>query len=188
MGNNFVENYESLSDDEIIAEINSGNYELLRIIIKRYLPVIWHYVNKYCGEAEREDAAQEASFALYSAVKKYNPELSSFTTFADLCIKRSVLSNLKTSQRKKNIPDELVSQLEDVEISDCNSPEKIFFEKESYKTLTDSIKLELSDMEYKVLQLFLSGKKYADIAEELKISEKSVDNSLARIRRKLKNK
>lgn len=188
MGNNFVENYESMSDDEIISEINAGNYELLQVIIKRYLPVIWHYVNKYCSGNDREDAAQEASFALYSAVKKYKPELSSFTTFADLCIKRSVLSNLKTSQRKKNIPDELVSQLEDIEIADCNSPEKIFFDKESYKTLTDSIKLELSGMEYKVLQLYLSGKKYADIAEELRISEKSVDNSLARIRRKLKNK
>ena len=57
-----------------------------------------------------------------------------------------------------------------------------------YKALTHSIKLELSGMELAVLQLFLSGKKYIDIADELGVSEKSVNNALMRIRRKLKDK
>ena len=73
------------------------------------------------------------------------------------------------------------------EIPDCNSPEKIFFDRESYKSLENSIKLELSGLEYSVLQLFLSGKKYIEIARELNISEKSVNNALIRIRKKLKS-
>ena len=60
MSIDFVENYKKLSDEEIVKLINSGEYGLLQIIITRYLPVILFYVNKYCAENEREDAAQEA--------------------------------------------------------------------------------------------------------------------------------
>ena len=100
----------------------------------------------------------------------------------------SVIDCAKRAGRKKNIPEELLEPIEDVSIPDCNSPEKIFFDKEAYKALTHSIKLELSGMELAVLQLFLSGKKYIDIADELGVSEKSVNNALMRIRRKLKDK
>ena len=71
---------------------------------------------------------------------------------------------------------------------DNNSPEKIFFDNEDFKSLKDTIKVELSSLEYEVLQLFLSGENYSAIAEKLGISEKSVDNSLTRVRKKLKCK
>lgn len=188
MRNNFVENYESMSDDDIISLINGGKFELLHVIINRYMPAINFYVKKYCNANYSEDAIQEATFALYSAVKNYDNAKSSFSTFASICIKRSVISAIKSLNRKRNIPDELLSSIQDVEIADCNSPEKIFFDKENFKTLTDTIKLELSALEYKVLSLYLSGKRYSEISCELSISEKSVDNSLARIRKKLKLK
>lgn len=188
MSIDFVENYENMSDEEIVALINGGEFELLQLVIARYLPRIHHYVGLYCAESEREDAVQEATYALYSAVKNFDGEKSSFSTFATLCIKRSVMASLKQSKRRKNIPDELLSPIDEVEITDSNSPEKIFFDKESYKTLTDSIRLELSGLEYSVLELFLEGDRYIDIAKKLSISEKSVNNALLRIRRKLKNK
>ena len=185
---NFVENYEKMSDDELIALINQGDYELLKILIERYYPVVLYFAKKYCPESLRDDAVQEANLALFSAVKGYDSEKASFSTFAALCIKRSVLNTADGRLRKKEIPEELVSSIEDVELIDRNSPEKIFFEREDYKTLADNIKLELSVMEYKVLQLYLSGERYADIADILDISEKSVSNALLRIRKKLKNK
>lgn len=185
---NFVENYNNLTDNEVILLIKKGDYELLQIIIERYYPVILSYIKKYCPEQYREDAVQEATLALYSAVKDYDPSKAAFSTFASLCVKRSVLSVLKSRQRKKTIPDELVSSIEEMELVDSNSPEKIFFEREDYKSLTDSIKLELSSLEYQVLQGFLSGEKYSDIAKRLALSEKSVDNALVRIRKKLKGK
>lgn len=188
MSNIFVENYENLPENEIISKINGGDYELLQVVINRYLPVIMHYVGKYCNPADREDAIQEATLALYSAVKTFDSEKSSFSTFATLCIKRSVIGTLRNSKKNRAIPSELVSSIEEVEVVDSNSAEKIFFEKQEYENLIKSIKLELSSLEYKVLNLFLSGKKYSDIAKALDITEKSVDNSLARIRRKLKCK
>jgi len=188
MGINFVENYENMSDDEIANQINSGKYELMQIIIDRYYPVILHNVRNYCPEAYREDAVQEANIALYSAVRNFDISKSAFSTFATLCIKRSVQSVLKAHKCKRYIPDELLSSIEDLEIIDDNSPEKIFLEREDYESLTNSIKLELSSLEYKVLQLHLSGEKYSQIADKLSISEKAVDNSLSRVRRKLKSK
>ena len=186
MRENFVENYENLSDDEIVSQIKKGDYELLQVIIDRYYPTMLKFVKKYCPSDYSEDALQEATLALYTAVKDFDPSKSGFSTFAALCIKRSVISVLKSRQRKKIIPDELLSSIEDMEIIDSNSPEKIFFDREDYKILTDSIRLELSTLEYKVLELYLSGEKYCDIAKLLNISEKSVENSLTRIRRKLR--
>lgn len=187
MRNTFVENHKILSDNDIIARINAGDYELLQVIIDRYYHVILSCVNKYCPEAQKEDAIQEATLALYSAVKSFDGEKSSFSTFASLCIKRATLSVLKSTKRRKNIPDELLDSIDEYEnVADSNSPEKIFFDREDYKDLTDSIKLELSALEYEVLQLYLAGSKYADIALKLNISEKSVNNALTRIRKKLK--
>lgn len=188
MSIDFVENYENMSDEELVALINGGDFELLQVIIARYLPCIHHYAGLYCAENEREDAVQEATYALYSAVKNFDSEKSSFSAFAALCIKRSVIASLKQTKRRKNIPDELLSPIDEVEITDSNSPEKIFFDKVSFKNLTDSIRLELSGLEYSVLQLFLEGNKYIDIAKKLSITEKSVNNALLRIRKKLKNK
>lgn len=187
MSNTFVENYEILSDEEIVSLINGGSIELLQVIIDRYLPKILFFVKKNCSESEMEDAVQEATYALYSAVKNFDGKRSSFNTFALLCIKRSVYSGIKHSSRAKDIPNELLAPMDGLEIPDCNSPEKIFFDRESYKSLENSIKLELSGLEYSVLQLFLSGKKYIEIARELNISEKSVNNALIRIRKKLKS-
>lgn len=186
MSNNFVENYKKMSDEDIVSLINGGELELLQIIIERYLPKILYCVNKYSGTLEREDAIQEATYALYSAVKNYKSGKSSFSTFAMLCIKRSLFLSFKKTNRQKDVPDDLVTSLDAVEIADCNSPEKIFFDRESLKSLTDSIKLELSGLEYSVLALFLEGKRYSQIADELGISEKSVNNALIRIRKKLK--
>ena len=93
---------------------------------------------------------------------------------------------LKSHNSQKNIPDELLSSIDDLDIIDSNSPEKIFFDREDYKALADTIKLELSALEYDVLQHYLAGEKYSDIAKKLEISEKSGENALSRIRKKLK--
>ena len=80
----------------------------------------------------------------------------------------------------------MISSIEDTEICDSTTPEAILIAKEDYDNLTQSIKLELSSMEYDVLQLFLSGDSYVDIASKLDLTEKAVDNALSRIRKKLK--
>ena len=186
MSINFVENNNKLTDEEIIKEIGGGNYRLLSVIIDRYLPLIICLTKQYLPEIQAEDAVQEVTFAFYSAIKNYDSEKSSFSTFATTCIKRAVISQIRKNNTKKVIPQELITSIEDVEITDSNSPESILIEIENYKALTETIILELSDMEFNVFELFLEGKSYSDIAKSLSITEKAVDNALARIRKKLK--
>ena len=186
MGEKIVENYENLSDEAIVSLVLSGDFEAVGVIIQRFYPTILYYINNLCPPEFKEDAIQEATFALYNAIKDFDPHKSNFSTFAGVCIKRSVLSFLKFQNRKKNIPSELLTPLEEIDIAVGNSPEKIFFDKNDYKLLTDNIKLELSPLEFKVLQLYISGYRYSVIADKLSISEKSVNNAMTRIRKKLK--
>ena len=79
MGQDSFEIHENLSDDSIVALVKSGDYEPVGILIKRYYPTILLYVNQLCPEEQREDAIQEATFALYSAIKGYDSQKSSFS-------------------------------------------------------------------------------------------------------------
>lgn len=177
-----------MTDEELITFINNGHYEFLQVIISRYNSVILSNVRKLCPESLHDDAMAEANFALYTAVKNYEYEKGSFKAFACLCIKRAVISVLKNSKRKKAIPEDMVSSIEDVEIVDAKSPETVFFEKQDYMDLTDNIRLELSTLEFEVLQHYLEGNSYNEISKVLNIPEKSVNNALTRIRKKLKSK
>ena len=186
MRDNVVEYDQNVSDELVIKHINNGEYQLLPLIIERYMPTIIYNVRTYISSPNIDDAVQEATIALYNAIKTYDPEKSSFSTFASLCIKRAVIGFARKNGAQKNVPDDMLSSLEDAEISDETTPEAIIIAKEDYDNLTQNIKVELSSMEYEVLQLFLSGLSYADISASLKITEKAVDNALSRIRKKLK--
>lgn len=188
MSDNFVDSGRSLTDEELIGHINSGEYEYLKELVNCYMPLILKIVKKYehCG-CDVEDLVQEGIFAIFSAVRSFDGTRASFPTFAELCVNRAVATQVRTLTVAKRIPDKLITPIDEVDISDFNSPEKLFIEKESFLSLQDSIRVTLSGLENKVLSAFLEGNSYADIAGSLGISVKSVDNSLKRIREKLKN-
>ena len=124
--------------------------------------------------------------ALFSAVKSYQEDKSSFSNFDFICINRSIVTQLRNHNAAHRVPGNLISPLDEVELFDENSPENIFIEKESYLSLAEAIKNDLSKLEYNVFYEFLAGCSYVEIAEKLNISVKSVDNALKRIRTKLK--
>lgn len=190
MNNTFVENSKKMSDEELVTKINAGEYDLLRVIVARYTPVVKYHAKGFAAnESDIEDLVQDGLIALYSAVKGYSSQKASFSTFASLCIKRAMIGESRAAGRKKRVPTELCSSLDETpELAGVKSAETEFIEKESFKTLTDSIRLELSEFEYKVLSAFLAGHTYSAIAEECGVAVKSVDNALRRIRSKLKNK
>lgn len=189
MGKDFVKCYEKMSNEELVSLIKNGEYQPLGEIIGRHMSVINYYAKLFgFSEADREDLVQEGLLALYNAVKSYQPHKAAFTTFASLCIRRAIYSAAKLKNHRDIIPEDLISSVDDTIVTDNKDPERIFFEKEDFRLLTDSIKVELSALEYRVLRLFLSGNGYAAIADKLGISVKSVDNSLKRIRSKLRKR
>lgn len=186
MSNAFVINYGNLSNEELVAKIKNGDSEGLQILILRHMPLVHRLAVRYSrSRSEIEDLEQDALIALYGAVSSFREGQAGFSAFASLCIRRALIGERRSLSRRRRIPQELISPLEECEAVSESDPEALLLEKESLRSLTDTIKVELSALEYRVLKGFLAGKSYAVIAEELNISAKSVDNALRRIRVKL---
>ncbi|MBO5726316.1 MAG: hypothetical protein J6S00_04575 [Clostridia bacterium] len=110
----------NMTDEELVKVIKSGNDDVLHILVSRYTPLIKSKAKEISAsyEVDIEDLMQEGLIALYSAVKVYKNEVSLFSTFASVCIKRGMLSFCRSQNRKKDIPREkLIYADYDIEIA-----------------------------------------------------------------------
>ncbi|MCQ2478199.1 MAG: sigma-70 family RNA polymerase sigma factor [Clostridia bacterium] len=186
MGKSFVEVDDNLSDIEIVSHIKSGEYEYFKVLMNRYMPLVTAISKKFSVlDSDLDDLIQEGRLAVFSAVKSYDADKSSFKTFATLCITRAISDFVKSDNIKRRVPKNMITDISQTELPTDESPEKILLDKESYTALTENIKSCLSNLEYCVLCSFILGKSYSQIASYLGISEKSVENALKRIRAKL---
>lgn len=194
-------NYDSMTDEDLIKIIKSGDKQALNYLIDKYKDLVNMKVSKYFMiGAEKEDIVQEGLIGLFKAVKSYDLEKqNSFKTFANLCIERQLITAIKTSNRQKHSPlnfylslnvsaydnDETDSSLIDIfESNLIEDPLDTITKKEYYQTVEDAIDKNLSSFEKQVLSRYINGKSYVRIAEELNTQVKSVDNAIQRIRKK----
>ena len=149
--------------------------------------------------AEKEDIVQEGLIGLFKAIKNYNPDMqNSFKTFANLCIERQLITAIKSSNRQKHMPlnsylslnttayedDDDTSVLDVLNTHQMEDPLDTITKKEYYKTVEVAIDKSLSDFEKKVLNRYMQGESYVQIAEKLDAPVKSIDNAIQRIRKK----
>ena len=192
--------YNKISDEEIIKLIKSGDKSALDFIMNKYKEVVNIKVSKYfIIGAEKEDIVQEGLIGLYKAIKNFDSEKeNSFKTFANLCIERQLITAIKTSNRQKHMPlnsylslnmsayeddeaDEVIDVFDSNQIED---PLDTITKKEYYMEIENAIDKSLSDFEKKVLNRFAKGESYVQIADRLNTPVKSVDNAIQRIRKK----
>ena len=137
---------------------------------------------------------------LYKAIRDFNPEkLTSFRAFAELCVTRQIITAIKTATRQKHIPlntyvslnkpiyeeeseRTLLDVLAGLKITD---PEELVVSQEELVRMEGKIQEALSSLELKVLNSYLDGKSYQEIACDLDRQAKSIDNALQRVKRKL---
>ena len=148
---------------------------------------------------DTDDLIQEGMIGLFKAIREFRLERdSSFYYFADLCITRQIYHAVEASQRKKHQPlngyislnaqmgqegeDTLLDLLESFENV---NPEQLLIDRENTKAIHEKLKNNLSKFERQVLQLYLQGMNYRQIAEYLKKEPKAIDNALQRIRGKV---
>ena len=148
--------------------------------------------------ADREDIVQEGMIGLFKAIRDYKEDkLSSFKAFAELCITRQIITAIKTATRQKHIPlnsyvsldkpiyDEesdrtLLDVISEAKVTD---PEEMIISQEEYTDIESKISELLSDLERKVLSLYLDGRSYQEISEQLNRHVKSIDNALQRVKK-----
>ncbi|NLM23454.1 MAG: RNA polymerase sporulation sigma factor SigH [Firmicutes bacterium] len=189
------------SDEDIVNEAKDGNTVALEFLINKYKNFVKAKARSYfLIGADREDIIQEGMIGLYKAIRDFKGDkLSSFRAFAELCITRQIITAIKTATRQKHIPlnsyvslnkpiyDEdsdrtLLDILSGTKITD---PEELMINREEYDDIEYKMGEILSDLEWKVLTLYLEGKSYQEIAVELRRHVKSIDNALQRVKRKL---
>ncbi len=196
-----VEEYEEKADEEVVVEAKKGNGIVLEYLINKYKNFVKAKARSYfLIGADREDIIQEGMIGLYKAIRDFQGnKLSSFRAFAELCITRQIITAIKTATRQKHIPlnsyvslnkpiyDEdsdrtLLDVLSGTKVTD---PEELMINREEYNDIEFKIGEILSELERRVLMLYLEGKSYQEIAVELKRHVKSIDNALQRVKRKL---
>ena len=150
--------------------------------------------------ADHEDIVQEGMIGLYKAIRDFRSDkLSSFRAFAELCITRQIITAIKTATRQKHIPlnnyvslnkplydEESDRTLLDVIVEGrISDPEELIINMENLGNIRTKINEVLSGFEQEVLNAYLDGKSYQEIAEALGRHVKSIDNALQRVKRKL---
>ena len=183
-------NFHNMDDNELVALCKSGDEDAYSALIARYLFSVRARAFAYQNSGiDSEDLVQEGFIGLLEAVKCYENSFgTSFSTFAYLCIDRKIISAVRKSLSKKQIPNSaLVFIKDDDRFLDKNeNPESLIISKEGVASLQRRITEKLSKTEKNVLDLYLMGYSYSKISAALSISEKAVDNAIQRIRRKLK--
>ena len=191
--------YKDFTDEELIEKLRAGDAEITDYIMEKYKPLVRKKSNAmYLIGGEPEDLIQEGMIGLFKAVRDFNPERAvSFFSFAEICISRQLYSALEASNRQKHIPlNTYISfsnqqeadgvNLEQIITEQTISPELMLIEQEGKKEFFDKLEEKLSPMEKKVLYLYLEGNSYTQIAVLLEKTSKSIDNTLQRIRGKVK--
>jgi len=193
--------YDNSTDEDIIEAVRDGDSLALEYLINKYKNFVRAKARSYfLIGADREDIVQEGMIGLYKAIRDFKGDkLSSFKAFAELCITRQIITAIKTATRQKHIPlnsyvsldkpiyDEdsdrtLLDVICGTRVSD---PEELIINQEEFSGLEDKMAEILSDLERKVLMLYLDGRSYQEIAVDLDRHVKSIDNALQRVKRKL---
>lgn len=190
--------YEAFSDEELIEKLRQGEDDITDYILEKYKPLVRKKTNAmYLIGGETEDLIQEGMIGLFKAIRDYKPDKdASFYHFAELCISRQLYSALEASNRKKHQPLNSYISLSEQEHPDAvaaellvdkeSGPEQTVIEQEVWEEYKKRLAQKLSRMENQVLQYYLDGNHYIQIAEMMGKSPKSIDNALQRIRQKIR--
>lgn len=184
-----IEATEHLSDEELVLRLREGDARAATALIKRFTPFVRSAASHYFGASlETDDIVQEGMIALVLAAYSYFPEKNaSFRTYSAVCISNRLNTVVKAQNAAKHFPLNTYVPIDEVELDSGATPESIFIDAEHTSELVSKIKGEMSELEKKVLSLFLAGNSHRETARSLDISEKSVANALQRIRSKLKD-
>lgn len=194
-------NFKNMTDEALAMLAAKGNEAAVESLIQDYKELVKSKASLYfMFGADRDDIVQEGMIGIFKAIMNYNPEKgASFKTFADICVNRQIITAIKTAGRQKHAPlnhsisldkpvteDDLSYTLgETLAAGTDTDPEQVLLMGEMAEILFSNQESFLSEFERFVLGEIIKGKSYRDIAKENDKPDKSVDNAIQRIRRKL---
>lgn len=175
----------SLSDEQLFENgIPTG--DTLTELISRYMPLVFSSARKLSQSADYEELVSDGLQALLGAINGFSAERGRFAAFAKVCVNNRLIN---TAQKCAKHNAKFLGEDELEKLSDNSpSPEEIVLEQESSRELIEDIQTILTDLESKCIQGVVLGLSYTDIAKQLGVERKTVDNALSRARTKLKKR
>jgi RNA polymerase sporulation-specific sigma factor len=191
-----------VEDGYLIALAKQGDATAYDRIVRRYYGFVRLKASSYfLAGGDADDLIQEGLVGLYKAVRDYRTDReSSFRNFAELCITRQIITARKTATRNKHTPlNQYVSfsatpasaldgepTLDEVIAGpSVHDPVNQVISSEELRSLVACLSTALSDLESRVLALYLDGYSYEDVGLRLGCDTKTVDNALQRVKRKV---
>lgn len=192
--------YQEMSDEQLIGQLRSGDSGVMDYILDKYKPLVRKKANAvFLIGGETDDLIQEGMIGLFKAVRDYDEgKEASFFSFAELCITRQLYKAVEASNRKKHAPlntyisfysetgEEGHSLAETLTTGGMGDPEQMIIDQENLKQFWDGLREHLSSMEQQVLDEYLQGNNYQQIAEHMNKPPKTIDNALQRIKTKVR--
>lgn len=196
-----VTEFKKLTDEEIISLVRQKDDAAQEYILEKYKPLVKSKSRVYfLVGADNEDIIQEGMIGLYKAVRDFNfDKHASFRSFAELCINRQLITAIKAATRQKHLPlnnyvslnkpaydeDSQETFMDNLKSTETDNPEAMIIGREAREGIEEHLEKNLSRFESIVLALYLDKKSYAEISKITGKPEKSVDNALQRIKKKL---
>jgi len=189
------------ADEVLVERARSGDDRAIELLLGRYR----HYARAkarsyFLAGGDKEDIVQEGMIGLYKAIRDFEPQHeTAFRAFAELCITRQIITAIKTATRQKHQPlnsyvslnrpvggeDDDRPLSESIATTEVSDPAELVISAEEVAGIRATVGEVLSELEAEVLQLYMDGKSYQQIADMLDRHVKSIDNALQRIKRKL---
>ena len=193
--------FADMADEQVVGLAQQGDSVAVEYLLSKYKNFVRSKARSYfLIGADHEDIVQEGMIGLFKAIRDYQAErLSSFRAFAELCITRQIITAIKTATRQKHVPlnsyvslnkpiydEESDRTLMDVIVEGrAQNPEELIIGRENLVSFRDQVDRVLSGLEQDVLNAYLDGKSYQEIADKLGRQCKSIDNALQRVKRKM---
>ena len=184
-------NIKNEEDLVYLTKIRKGDIQALEDLVVRYRIVIDYIINSkelFLPGGAKEDLFQEGYIGLMKAIGSFDMKsTSSFYSYAFSCISNKIFDSIKSSRSNKNAmltdSEELDAGLQ---VGDTNTPEDIVIKQDTLEMITQKLKSSLSDFEMQVFGKYLNGMSYSDIAQEMDKPVKTIDNTLQKVKKKLK--
>jgi RNA polymerase sporulation-specific sigma factor len=191
-----------VDDMYLIALAKQGDAMAYNRIVRRYQGFVRLKASSYfLAGGDSEDLIQEGLVGLWKAVRDFRSDReSSFRNFAELCITRQIITAVKTATRNKHSPlNQYVSfsstpagtsegepTLDEIIAGPAvRDPANQVISSEELQSLVGCLSTALSELESRVLALYLDGRPYEEIAGRIGVDAKTVDNALQRVKRKV---
>ena len=191
-----MKQYDGIKDEELISRFKNGESEILDYLMEKYKNMVRKKARTmFLIGGENDDLILEGMIGLFKAVRDYQPDRdAAFQTFASICVDRQIYNAIQSSNRQKHQPLNSYISLSEQDgeneehLGDNwgENPESIIIDQENVQDLEQEITATLSPMENQVLEYYLAGNGYGEIAQIMGKTPKSIDNALQRIRIKIR--